>query len=240
MRRPSRTNLTIEPKSSSRSTIEDASRATSVPRPPMAIPMCAAFKRRRIVDTVPGHSRDRPVRFECVDDTKLLLRHDPGEHRRRTYTDSQLAVGQLLDLFACHEIFGVEACLARDRSCSRRIVAGDHDHLDASRSAFAHGIGHTRPQRIGKTDELKNLNEKLCCESGHVCPANEARATPKTRRPSAAMASMDRVSAATSGALRWQRSAIASGAPLAAMTKSCLASVLCQTCDIARRPGRSP
>ena len=69
------------------------------------------FKRRRIVDAVPGHSHDLPVRFECVDDTKLLLRHDPGEYRRRTYADSQLAVGQLLDLCACHEIFGVEACL---------------------------------------------------------------------------------------------------------------------------------
>ena len=43
IRRPSRMALTIDPKSSSSRTIEDASRATSVPRPPIAMPMCAAL-----------------------------------------------------------------------------------------------------------------------------------------------------------------------------------------------------
>ena len=43
MRRPSRTARTIEPKSSSSSTSEADSRATSVPRMPIAMPMCAAL-----------------------------------------------------------------------------------------------------------------------------------------------------------------------------------------------------
>ena len=43
MRRPSRTAPTMALKSSSSSTSDAASRATSVPRPPIAMPMCAAF-----------------------------------------------------------------------------------------------------------------------------------------------------------------------------------------------------
>ena len=43
MRRPSLIVVTIEPKSSSSSIIDAASRATSVPRPPIATPICAAF-----------------------------------------------------------------------------------------------------------------------------------------------------------------------------------------------------
>ena len=42
-RRPSRMAVTIEPKASSSSTSEAASRATSVPRAPIATPMWAAF-----------------------------------------------------------------------------------------------------------------------------------------------------------------------------------------------------
>ena len=43
MRRPSRTALTMRAKSSSSSTSDAASRATSVPRPPMATPIWAAL-----------------------------------------------------------------------------------------------------------------------------------------------------------------------------------------------------
>src|SRR6516225_566263 len=89
------------------------------------------LKRGRIVDTVPGHSHDFAIRLERVDDTELLLRHDPSKHRRGAHAESQFGVAQLLELFTCCAIFGVEAGLARDCFCRRWMVASDHDHFDA-------------------------------------------------------------------------------------------------------------
>ena len=125
------------------------------------MPMCAALSDRRVVDAVAGHGHDFAVRLERVDDAQLLLRHDPREHGRGSHALCQIRVAQLLELFARHEVFGVEPRLTGDGSGRRRIVAGDHDHLDASRPAFAHGIGHARPQRIGKADQTQELEREI-------------------------------------------------------------------------------
>ena len=161
MRRPSRTALTIEPKSSSSK--HDRGRLARHVRSASAHGNADVrrLERGRIVDAVSGHGHDLAARLERVDDTELLLRHDPREHGRGTYAPSQLCFAQLLELFAGHEVFGVEARLTGDCSGGRRVVAGDHDHLDAGRPAFAHRIGHARPQRIGKADEAQELEREI-------------------------------------------------------------------------------
>ena len=60
------------------------------------------LERGRIVDTVPGHRHDLAVRLERVDDTELLLRHDPREHGRGTDALGQRRFAQLIEFFACH------------------------------------------------------------------------------------------------------------------------------------------
>src|SRR5712692_6009050 len=63
----------------------------------------------RIVDAIPGHSDDLAVCLKRQYYAQLLLRHDPREHSCGTYAQSQVCIAQLLKLFACNEVFGVEA-----------------------------------------------------------------------------------------------------------------------------------
>uniref|UniRef100_A0A0S6Z131 Uncharacterized protein n=1 Tax=Mizugakiibacter sediminis TaxID=1475481 RepID=A0A0S6Z131_9GAMM len=65
MRRPSRTVRTIEPKSSSSSTRSAASRATSVPRRPIATPMCAAFSAGASLTPSPVIATTSPFAFSA-------------------------------------------------------------------------------------------------------------------------------------------------------------------------------
>ena len=61
-----------------------ASRATSVPVMPMAMPMSAARKRRRVVDAIAGDGHDRAVALQRLHDAELLIGGDAGEqHIRR-------------------------------------------------------------------------------------------------------------------------------------------------------------
>ncbi len=103
--------------------------------------------------------------------------------------------------------------------------------------AFRHSaIASGTPGRTGSERPRRptSRNPKSCCPPGSSVPVPKlARATPRTLRPFAASAAMRRSSAAASSAERWQRSAIASGAPFAAMTCSLLSGER-QTRDIAR------
>ena len=56
-----------------------ASRATSVPRPPMAMPMCAAFSAGASFTPSPVMATISPVGLQRVDDPQLLLGHDARE-----------------------------------------------------------------------------------------------------------------------------------------------------------------
>ena len=68
----------MEAKLSSSSTSEAASRATSVPRPPMATPDVRGLERRGVVDAVAGHGDDLAVGLERLHDAQFLLRRDAG------------------------------------------------------------------------------------------------------------------------------------------------------------------
>ena len=59
--------------------MDDASRATSVPRPPMATPICGGLERGRVIDAVAGHRDDLAIGLQGLDDAQLLIGHDAGE-----------------------------------------------------------------------------------------------------------------------------------------------------------------
>ena len=69
-------------KLSSASTMSDASRVTSVPASPIAIPMWAA-ESRSIVDAVTGHRHDRAAGLPLTDDPNFVF-------RRRARVDASL------------------------------------------------------------------------------------------------------------------------------------------------------
>ena len=71
--RPSSTAATIVAKLSSASTMSAASLDTSVPVMPIATPMSAVFKRRRVVDAVAGHRHDRAAALQRLHDAQLVL-----------------------------------------------------------------------------------------------------------------------------------------------------------------------
>ena len=79
MRRPMRTAATMEEKSSSSRTSPADSRATSVPRPPMAMPMWAAFRAGASLTPSPVIATISAARLQGVDDPQLLGRHDAGK-----------------------------------------------------------------------------------------------------------------------------------------------------------------
>jgi putative ABC transport system permease protein len=66
----------------------------------------------------------------------------------------------------------------------------------------------------------RKTNGKSCCSGGQSVPRKLARAMASTRRPCPARRSASAAMAAESAADRWQRSAMASGAPFAATTNS--------------------
>ena len=66
IRRPSLTAWTIDAKSSCSSTKADASRATSVPRPPMAMPMWADFRAGASFTPSPVMATISPLAFRAL------------------------------------------------------------------------------------------------------------------------------------------------------------------------------
>ena len=184
------------------------------------------LERRRVVDAVAGHGDDFAVGLQRIDDAQLLFGHDPREHGcafaraapvRRSLSASSSLSG--------HEIVGVEAGLPGDRPGGRRIVAGDHHHPDAGGAALGDGGGHAlrAADRRGRpARELRRRNHAarpaMCCREGRRGRRpTRAGHRPPSRRPSAS-------APASSAASRWQSSAIASGAPLAATT-NCRAAI---------------
>ena len=98
MRRPRRTAETMDEKSSSSSTSDADSRATSVPRPPMAMPMWAAFSAGRVVDAVARHGDHFPIGLEGLDDAQFLLRNNAGEDMHVLDPTRQFVVGHPVQL----------------------------------------------------------------------------------------------------------------------------------------------
>jgi hypothetical protein len=58
-------------------------------------------------------------------------------------------------------MFGVKSRPTCDGPRRRRVVAGNHDHLNASRPTFTDGIGHAWPERVGKANQPQKFESKF-------------------------------------------------------------------------------
>ena len=144
---------------------------------------------------------------------------------------------------AGHDIRRIEAGLARDRLRGRRIVAGDHHDADAGRSAFGDGVGHAR-RAADRQDRpgRRNANAKSRCDVGPRLSREAcARATPSTRRPSAAICvdrTVERGHAPALGEVAQIGDRF--GCALGRDRELRRLGPACHTCDIASSSGRSP
>ena len=109
-----------------------ASRATSVPDRPIAMPMSARFERGRVVDAVAGHRDDLAERLERVGDAQLRLGGVAGED----------------DL----PVFG-DAYPLGDRLGGEAVVAGDDHHADAGLMAARDRVGDLGAGRVEQAHE---------------------------------------------------------------------------------------
>ena len=152
--------LTMEPKSSSSRTRADASRATSVPRPPIAMPMWAALSAGASLTPSPVMATTSPLALKRLDDAQFLLGHDRGRKRVDVADPAaQLRVVQRVELVAGeHRRRRSIPAWRGDRPRRRRVVAGDHDDADAGAAAFARppparrrAAGSAKPDQADET-----------------------------------------------------------------------------------------
>ena len=164
-----------------------ASRATSVPRPPMAMPMSAAFSAGRIVDAVAGHGDDLAVSPGAPHDPQLLLRDDARED-----VDGLHALGGARR----RSVRRAPSPSARRRSPRRpicramlgavsRMIAGDHHDADARRVALGDGVRDAsaasgRPARRGRRTRRRSRAARSAAHRlGSGRAPRRARAAPR-------------------------------------------------------------
>ena len=113
----------------------------------------------------------------------------------------------------------VQADLARDRERRTRIVPGDHDRADPSAAALGDRVGHAGPHRVVETGQPEEPELVIMLGIGKQVVGSELR-TPHRQHPLAGSCGLLnlRGQPVSCCGLKWHRSAIASGAPLAAMT----------------------
>jgi hypothetical protein len=151
----------MEAKSSFVRTRAAASRATSVPRPPIAMPMVAALSAGGVVHAVARHRHDVSPRHESANDPELLLGHHAGEDRRRPDTRDELVVPERVELRSGQRLPCPEARGVRDGASGLGVVAGDHDDMDPGGAALGDGFGHARADRIFEPDEAEPLEHEV-------------------------------------------------------------------------------
>ena len=117
----------------------------------------------RVVDAVAGDGDEMAVALERPDDGQLLDRLHPrvDAGRPRQRVERRFPGGlRLRHLLARDDLRlrEVDSRLPRDGARGPRVVAGDHDDLDAGLPAGRNRPGHLRPQRVlhaGETEEIE-------------------------------------------------------------------------------------
>src|SRR5579875_3231603 len=142
IRRPSLTASSMEPKSSFNSTSAAASRATSVPRDPIA-----------------GHRDDFSVTFERLNDAQLLLRGNSAEDVAALDVFRKFIVAHIVELRAGDIALGIgQPDRVRDAHGGRWVVARNDDRADARRVGFLNRLRNAGANRVferHQTDELE-------------------------------------------------------------------------------------
>ena len=214
----------MDEKSSSSSTSEAASRATSVPRAPMAMPMWGGLQRRGASFTPsPVMATTSPLAFSAWTIRSFCSGTARGEDAYIPYPPGQVGVAHLVEFRASDKLlFYVQPDLAPDALRCRGIVSGDHDHADAGIVALLERRP-ARSGRIGSARATRPRKSKLksCGDAGRSRSVILPLATPRTRSPCSANPRdpLRQLGCLIRGA-RWHRSAMASGAPFAASANS--------------------
>ena len=224
--RPSSMALTMLAKLSSSRMMSAASLATSVPDRPIAMPMSAALSAGASLTPSPVTATTSP--FLCSAWTMNIFCTAVTRANRISGASRAICscAGVIVrDLVAAHdERLGAahDADLARDGDRRMRIVAGDHDDLDAGLAAARRRGRHFGPGRILEPDEpargraVPRRPAPPPRAAGTPAPARAGRSAPcgpgRRRRAARACASSGRVSPSIS--TRSQIASSDSGAPL--------------------------
>ena len=221
MRRPWRMAATIWAKLSCSSTSAAASRATSVPRSPMAMPTCAALSAGAsftpspvMATTAPSSRSSRTRRSLCA-----------GLRRAHMSTWCRRA-RRALSSRPCSSSPVITSGRS-DRPTWRamaRAVAGWSPVIITTRTPAARhcarASGTSGRGGSASASRPRNSKSKSCWLAGQsapwAAPVQCPRATPSTRRPRSARDSTWARRALRPASSRWHRSATASGAPLVA------------------------
>ena len=150
MPRPSRTAATMLAKLSSARTMSDASRVTSVPLRPMAMPMCASRSAGASLTPSPVIATTAPRAFHVAHDAQLVLGRGARVHALRGVLPRPN-----------------DAQLARDRAGGDGLVARDHDGADAGLARGGDGRDRLAARRIGDPDEAQQAQVLLLDAGAH-------------------------------------------------------------------------
>ena len=128
-----------------------ASRATSVPALPIAMPMSAALSAGASLTPSPVIATTSLHRLQRLGDAHLVLGHDAREDDLAGERLLERVVVHLLEVGAGDDVRvgrRDDADLARDRLGGQAVVAGDHDDADAGGVALGDGVGDLGARRV--------------------------------------------------------------------------------------------
>ena len=209
-----------------------------MPRPPIATPISAAFSDGASFTPSPVMATTAPVAFNAL----TMRSFCSGMMRAKMVTACtavrQIGVRHCLKFRTVDHPAALQARLCGDGLRRGRIVAGDHDHPDPRAAAKRHRLRHRGAQGIGKADQTQKAKGEIALAVGKIGTGKTRPLPPQARAaPLAPSRSTCAVTSARAAASSRHRSAIASGAPLAATCQP--APSVAQTCDMARRSGAS-
>ena len=131
-----------------------ASRATSVPRSPMAIPIWAARNAGASLTPSPVMATTSSFAFSALTSASFWLGRQPGEHGGPGRTDVELMRRQAGDVRARKNAASdLDPGVARDRLGGQRCVAGHHDDADAGAPTQRDRCGNFRPHGVLEADQ---------------------------------------------------------------------------------------
>ena len=143
---------------SSVTTRSAASRAALRAVSPECDPDVSQPHRRGVVGTVTSH-RDRTSQaLQRMHDPHLVHRRDASEDRDVGNDRVQRCVRHLIELVPGDDPPTVEEPeLCGDARRRARVIAGDHDHVDARGAKVGDRAGRCGPRRVGQGDETQEL-----------------------------------------------------------------------------------
>ena len=132
------------------------------------------FERRRVIDAVACHRNDFALAFQRFDDQHFLLGADAGKehfravedglqlgarHAAQRFTEDDARPGTVLTMAV---VFPPDQPdFAGDGQRGMRMVAGDHDDLDARRTTARNRLGHLGPRRVVEADQSRQHHPRL-------------------------------------------------------------------------------